>query len=255
MTIAWPRNSLLPKRIPMSHTTLPLVAKDLLSRMLRAQAYRELGAMGLIESARQFAPNEADARALDSQFREEHEHLQGALKVWSELTGASLSTLRQQAEDQLQDKPLPAITGWIDFATALFVYDRAGFYQLQILRTCRYEPYARLVVSICAEEAEHQAAGARAVVQQVAQDPERAQESLNRWLPVALTSFGRPNSPASDQALALGLKSQPPTAVMRAFLDSLKPTLEASGLKLPTLSMLRACGIQIPESALRAPNT
>ncbi|HXI57771.1 MAG TPA: hypothetical protein VNO55_17015, partial [Polyangia bacterium] len=59
-----------------------------------------------------------------------------------------------------------------------------------------------------------------------------------RWLAAALRSFGRPDSDGDRYAVAAGLKRRPAAAVMRDFVDDLKPTLRLTGLAFPAPQVL-----------------
>jgi hypothetical protein len=60
-----------------------------------------------------------------------------------------------------------------------------------------------------------------------------AQQFLNRWLAIAIVAFGRPNSPGDQRAVALGLRSRGAGAMVKRFLDELKPFVESLGLTIP----------------------
>jgi 1,2-phenylacetyl-CoA epoxidase catalytic subunit len=228
----------------MSAPTPPR-AIELLARLLRSQAYRELGAARLFEDGARFAPDEAAARELAGHAAEERAHLEAVLAVWAGLTGRPPEALRAESAARLAERPLPAPTGWIDLAMARFLYDRAGFWQLREYEACAYAPYRALVREIIAEEHEHQEAGAAAVValSVSAAGPAEAQAAFTRWLRPALLSFGRPGSPASAEAIAFGLKRRDPAAVLADFVADVGPTVRAAGLRFPTGEAL---GLTLP---------
>jgi hypothetical protein len=65
-----------------------------------------------------------------------------------------------------------------------------------------------------------------------------AQQFLNRWLAIAIVAFGRPNSPGDQRAVALGLRSRGAGAMVKRFLDELKPFVDSLGLTIPALDSL-----------------
>jgi hypothetical protein len=69
------------------------------------------------------------------------------------------------------------------------------------------------------------------------------QECFNRWLRQGLLSFGRPHSEGSQYAIDVGLKKRDAGAVMRDFIDDIKPAMAAAGLSFPALG---AIGVEAP---------
>jgi hypothetical protein len=66
----------------------------------------------------------------------------------------------------------------------------------------------------------------------------QAQAFLNRWLTLALLSFGRPGSSADARALELRLRSSSVAEMQQQFLDELQPFLARCSLALPALADL-----------------
>jgi 1,2-phenylacetyl-CoA epoxidase catalytic subunit len=220
-------------------------ARALLARMLRSQAYRELGAVRLFEAAAPLAPDEAARRELGAHAAEERAHLAAVLALWGELSGRTERELAAEADRRLGERPLPPVDAWVHVALARFLYDRAGAWQLRELRDCRYRPYARLAAGIVEDEAGHQEAGARALVALCAAPAARtvASAALAAWLRVALLSFGRPGSADDARAVALGLKGRRAEAVVRDFLAEVRPPIRRAGLAWPPA---RELGLDLP---------
>ena len=91
-------------------------AVGLLDKILRAQAYRELGAARLFEGAhaRGLAPDNERQNELRAHAAEEREHLDRVLGVWALATGQPRHELMFRAEARLRERPLPDVETWFD---------------------------------------------------------------------------------------------------------------------------------------------
>lgn len=203
--------------------------------MLRSQAYRELAAVQLLEQALTFMPREEHAR-LRHQQHEEGAHLEAALTLWQSVAGASRQALVDTARARLHEKPLPPVRTPLDVAMAQFVFDRAGYFVLREYVSGSFAPYAQIAAAIVAEEEGHQDDGARTLIPLAHAQPREAQASFEVWFATSLLSFGRPGSDGDKLAVALGLKRRGAGAVMQEYVESLRPGLQAAGLRFPTRS-------------------
>lgn len=70
-----------------------------------------------------------------------------------------------------------------------------------------------------------------------------AQQFWNRWMIVAVLSFGRPDTRGDSRAVALGLRSKHSADVVREFLDAADPLRAKCGLAMPPMQQL---GVQLP---------
>lgn len=75
----------------------------------------------------------------------------------------------------------------------------------------------------------------------------QAQQYLNRWVAIALVSFGRAGTPGDRRAVELGLRSQTSHEMTRAFLQRLAPFLKRLELRVPTSQEL---GLELPADSL-----
>jgi 1,2-phenylacetyl-CoA epoxidase catalytic subunit len=198
-------------------------------RMLRGQAYRELGAARLFEAGQALAPDAATRRLIAAHAAEERAHYRAVLAVWAAFAGGDPADAAARAEAHLADNPLPTARSWPELAMAQFLFDRAGLWQLREYQTCRYVPYRALVARILDDEATHQDHGAETLLALGPGDG----AVFTRWLSEALRSFGRPGSDGDRFAVVTGLKRRPAAAVMQDFLDDLKPTMKRLGLRFP----------------------
>jgi 1,2-phenylacetyl-CoA epoxidase catalytic subunit len=135
------------------------------------------------------------------------------------------------------------VTTWLELAMTQLLFDRAGRFQISEYVDSSFAPYRALAREIVDEERGHEDAGAALVLAllaapdrtaaQAAADHAAAQAAFDRWLPVALLSFGRPGGDGNAFALAAGLKRRDSAEVARDFLADLAPTLAAVKLALP----------------------
>lgn len=77
----------------------------------------------------------------------------------------------------------------------------------------------------------------------------QAQAAFERWLRVALLSFGRPGSRASERAIALGLKRDDPATVMCDFVADVRAAVWDAGLQFPAPASL---GLELPARLAQA---
>jgi 1,2-phenylacetyl-CoA epoxidase catalytic subunit len=216
-------------------------------RLLRGQAYRERGAAELFEAALPLAPDAAARRRLQGHVAEERAHYARVAAVWSEAFARPAAELDAWVTLRLTERPLPTVTTWLELAMAQLLFDRAGRFQISEYVDSSFAPYRALAREIVDEERGHEDAGAALVLAllappdaasdrtgaQAAAAHAAAQAAFDRWLPVALLSFGRPGGEGNASALAAGLKKRDSAEVARDFLADLAPTLAAAGLALP----------------------
>ena len=118
------------------------------------------------------------------------------------------------------------------------VFDRAGTFQLREFQRSRFQPHAKMITQILAEEDGHSAAGdaaLRDLAEQPEWEPDAAQSCFHKWLRLALLSFGRAGT---NRAIELGLKLRDSTSVMNEYVCDLVPTAQACGLRFPTTGAL-----------------
>jgi 1,2-phenylacetyl-CoA epoxidase catalytic subunit len=216
-------------------------------RLLRGQAHRERGAAELFEATLPLAPDATARRRLQGHVAEERAHYARVVAVWSEAFARPAAELDAWVTLRLKERPLPTVTTWLELAMAQLLFDRAGRFQISEYVDSSFAPYRALAREIVDDERGHEDAGAALVLSLLARpdasdrtvarataDRAAAQAAFERWLPVALLSFGRPGGDGNAFARAAGLKRRDSAEVARAFLADLAPTLAAAGLALPT---------------------
>lgn len=127
------------------------------------------------------------------------------------------------------------IDSWADFIMFNFCMDRGAGHQLYDAEHCSYAPWNRTIKKIAEEEVGHLQHG-DLWVQRMAEDPsshDEVQQALERWFPRVMNIFGRPNTPKNQLYRRLGLKVRDNDEVRQAFVDDIRPKLEAWRLRLP----------------------
>jgi 1,2-phenylacetyl-CoA epoxidase catalytic subunit len=215
--------------------------RALVVQLLRSQAYRELGAARLFGHGLQWVPAKW-LKFIAWHTTEEVEHYLSVARAHQELTGESVEPW---VEQRLASRPIPSAGSWLELAMAQFLYDRAGLWQLKEYGECAYVPYRQLASRIIEDEQGHQSLGEQIVSELCgsAKDLAPAQGLFERWLRIALLSFGRPGSPGNAEAIATGLKRRDSAEVMRDFLEDIKPAVAASRLRFPSPASL---GLELP---------
>ncbi|HZI93022.1 MAG TPA: ferritin-like fold-containing protein [Patescibacteria group bacterium] len=204
--------------------------RALVCQMLESQAYREMMAANLLGHSLKHVPDLHNKKSVAHDLIEELEHYESTVDLYRELTGGDIGDV---IGPKLARVPYPE--SWMELAMAQFLYDRAGEFHLREYRSCSYAPYAKAVTKILEEEEEHEGFG-ETVIRQFCSDAANrpaAQKLLDKWLPVALLSFGRPGTDGNRKAIEMGLKTRDSGEVMQAFLDDIKPTMRQCGLRFP----------------------
>lgn len=215
---------------------------SMVKQLLESQGYREVMAANLFGHAMKYIPSLDRKQMVAHQIEEELEHFEEASKLYSQVTGADLL---QAIESRLDRVPYPE--SWEELAMAQFLYDRAGEFHLREYRACSFAPYSRIVTKILEEEEGHEGFGEQ-VVRELAKESynaPRLQRLFDKWLAVALLSFGRPGTAGNRFAIEAGLKTRDSGEVMQDFIDDIKPTMVDCGLRFPSPDKI---GIEMPEN-------
>ncbi len=207
-------------------------------RLLRSQAWRERGAAELFEAALPLVPAGRWQRIVEGHVGEERAHYARVAAVWSASFGKPPAELDAWVTARLAENPLPRVTTFLELAMAQLLFDRAGRWQLSECVDSSFLPYRALARAIVDEERDHEDVGARLVVELcAAPDADRAaaQAAFDRWLAIALHSFGRPGGDGNAYAIAAGLKTRDSAEVTRDFLADVARTAADAGLTLPAM--------------------
>jgi hypothetical protein len=189
-------------------------------RMLRSQAWRERGAAELFEAALPLVPADRWRTIIERHLAEERAHYARVSEVWSVAFGKAPAELDAWVTTRLAEEPLPRVTSFLELAIAQLLFDRAGRWQLSEYVDSSFLPYRALARAIVDEERGHEDVGARLVAELCAApdvDRAAARAAFERWLAIALQSFGRPGGDGNAFAIAAGLKRRDSADVARDF--------------------------------------
>jgi ring-1,2-phenylacetyl-CoA epoxidase subunit PaaA len=215
--------------------------RALVKQLLESQGYREVMAANLFGHAMKHIPVLEYKKLVAHQMGEELEHFEEVTKLYEKVTG---DDLLEAVQSKMERVPYPE--SWMELAMAQFLYDRAGEFHLREYTTCSFAPYSRIVTKILEEEEGHEGFGEK-VVLDLSKDPNNAtvlQELFEKWLTVALLSFGRPATEGNRFAITEGLKTRDSGEVMKDFINDIKPTMVACGLRFPERQKI---GIEMPD--------
>ena len=207
--------------------------------LIRTQGWRELLTADLFADALKFVPTLAAKKLIAGHMREELEHYELCEQLYKALGG----DLWRDVEARIARNPWPRIESWHELGMFQFLNDRAAKFQLLEYRNCSYAPYAKLVNQILEEEEGHVGFGEAVVLEMCkAREADRmqAQALFDKWLPYCLQVFGRPGSAGSRYVVQVGLKAHDSGLVMRDYVEDLKPTMVACGLRFPPPERLGA---------------
>jgi 1,2-phenylacetyl-CoA epoxidase catalytic subunit len=207
--------------------------RQVVDQLLRGQAWRERGAAELFAAALPLVPAGRWRRIVEGHVAEELAHYARVADVWSTTFGRAPDELDAWVTTRLAAQPLPRVASFLELAMAHFLFDRAGRWQISEYLDSTFLPYRALARAVVDEERGHEDAGARLVVELCgAPDADRdaAQVAFDRWLAIALRSFGRPGGEGNAYAIAAGLKLRDSREVARDFLDDVGRTARAVGL-------------------------
>jgi 1,2-phenylacetyl-CoA epoxidase catalytic subunit len=202
-------------------------------QMLRSQAWRERAAADLFAAALPLVPAGRWRAIVEGHVREERAHYARVAEVWSTTFARPPAELDAWVTSRLAERPLPPVTSFLELAMAQLLFDRAGRWQLSEYLDSSFLPHRALAREIVDEERGHEDVGARLVIDLcAAPDADRAaaQAAFDRWLAVALLSFGRPGGAGNAFAIATGLKTRDSAEVARDFLADVALTARTAGL-------------------------
>lgn len=206
-------------------------------KLIVTQGWRELLTAELFADALKYVPTLQGRKLVAGHVGEELDHYELCEHLYRELEG----DLWRDVQDRIARHPWPRIQSWPELAMFQFVNDRAAKFQLLAYRTCSYAPYARIVNAILQEEEGHVGFG-ESVVKEMCRAGEAArretQELFDKWLPYCLMVFGRPGTPGDRYAVEAGLKARDSAAIMRDYVNDLRPTMEQCRLRFPPASSL-----------------
>lgn len=131
---------------------------------------------------------------------------------------------------------------WVDLCGFCFLMDHVAWYHLRAMEDCSYAPLAREMTTMVHEERFHASFGARRI-RDLVNDPHYAglcratpadaQQTVDKWYPHALDTFGKKDSRFSDLAVAYGIRKWGNEELRQMWKADLDAQIEAAGLTVP----------------------
>lgn len=212
--------------------------QDLLVRVLTIQADCEIGGPNIYVPqgwTGERAPTAEDLWKLGKTATEEVDHFRKMNHLLNELGHDATWVVWRPREDRYVEAFRADMPTWGDVSAFGFLMDRVGRYQLEEFIDCSYQPLAEVLPDIMKEEEGHVNYGTVKLLQ-LCRTPEgraEAQEAVNRWLPLALDSFGNSESRRSERYIHWGLKRRTNRQQREEFLAEVKPLFAKMNLELP----------------------
>ena len=218
--------------------------RAIVKQFLESQAYREWTAAELMGHCVKFAPDLRLRKLMAEECTEELEHYEAVVQLYrKEFKRDVTEVVRTRLAANPGIVPMPE--SWLETVLSLFLNDRAGGKHLAEYKICSYRPYSEIVGKILEEEAGHEGFGEWALKKLVADDASRAeaQKLFDKWLTISMRSFGRPYTEGNTYAVEHGLKQRQSDEVMREYVEDIKPTMRAVGLRFPAPEQI---GLELP---------
>jgi ring-1,2-phenylacetyl-CoA epoxidase subunit PaaA len=134
---------------------------------------------------------------------------------------------------------------WVDVCGFCFLMDHVAWYHLRAFEDSSFAPFAREMTTMVHEERFHASFGARRIKDLVQnpryQDlakagPAEAQETVDKWYPHALDTFGAAKSRFSDLAVMYGIRRWGNEELRQMWKADLDKQIAALGLRVPDAS-------------------
>jgi ring-1,2-phenylacetyl-CoA epoxidase subunit PaaA len=131
---------------------------------------------------------------------------------------------------------------WTDLSGFCFLMDHVAWYHLRAFEDSSFAPFAREMTTMVHEERFHASFGARRIRDLVRdaryQDlcgagPAEAQQTVDKWYPHALDTFGAAESKISARAVALGIRRWGNEELRQLWKADLDRQIAAAGLRVP----------------------
>jgi 1,2-phenylacetyl-CoA epoxidase catalytic subunit len=137
---------------------------------------------------------------------------------------------------------------WPDVCGFCFLMDHVAWYHLRAFEDSSFAPFAREMTTMVHEERFHASFGARRI-RDLVQDARyqalagagraEAQQTVNKWYPHALDTFGAANSKFSDLAVRYGIRRWSNEELRNMWKEDLDKQIATIGLAVPDAALNR----------------
>lgn len=215
---------------------MPEEYRDLILRLFYIQADAEIGGPHLyVDKWLLRAPTADDMWRVARIAAEEVDHFRKFNNLLKQLGSSADDLIHKDPEDRMIDVFRHSMDAWVDFCTFSFLIDRVGRYQLEEFIGCSYVPVQPVLPRVIDEEKGHVKFG-ELKLQELVATPEGkkvAQESVDKYYPMALDMFGKSDSKRSERYVYWGIKRRHNAAARQDYIKEVDPEIAALGLQIP----------------------
>ncbi|MFT5689210.1 MAG: hypothetical protein ACI8PQ_002054 [Planctomycetota bacterium] len=217
----------------MSSKRLDEETRLILKRVIESIAWRQIASMNMLGHCLKLVVD------LQTKLRVANE-LDVGIRLFNEVAGLydelGWEEIETVVRDRIEDLPYPASR--VEFGLAYYLTGLAEMSAMQSYTDCSEEQFAAIACSYV-DASTGRPDPTRFI--EFCKDPgnrPQAQTYVNRWLPIALFSLGRPGSKGEQEITARGLRSKTSAELQSDFLAKVQPFLESCGVQLPDLEEL-----------------
>lgn len=194
--------------------------RQLLRKVVEAQAWRQLAAVNILGHALKFVTR-VESKALVV------EELNLSLRVFGEVRALyeelGYEDLPGVVRAKIERVPLPASR--LEFGICRYLCDQAERVAMSAYTQCAEPRFAAIAHTVLDNKSRLVPEGDEVFALYCAEAANRphAQEMYDRWLGIALLAFGRPETAGDRRAVQLGLRSSTAAQMASEYLDALAP--------------------------------
>jgi 1,2-phenylacetyl-CoA epoxidase catalytic subunit len=232
----------------MTMHSLDEEGRTLLRRIIEQQAWRQVMSLNILGYCLRYVTR-IDSKVIVAE--ELAEALRRFQQVRALYRGLGWTDLERFVREKAEEVRYPASR--LEFGICRTLCDRAELVAMRSYRDCAVRDFA--LIARTSVDTMHRLApeGDRVFIEYAREHGNRphAQQLFDRWLAIALTSFGRPGSAGDRRAVELGLRDKHSHELVREFVAEMDPYRRECGLEWPDREAL---GIELPEGVLASQN-
>ena len=214
--------------------------RSLLRLIIESQAYRQLMAVNILGHSLKYVTDLESKIAIG-------EELTASMRLFRQVRGLYNDLgwvgIESAVRDRMQRIPYPESR--LEFGLCRFLCNSAQAVAMRAYTESKSPEFAD-IASACLDSMRtnplEEEVGFREYCQEEPHLPQ-ARQWLERWLGVALLSFGRPGTPRDLRAVELGLRTQHAADMAGDFMASIEPFLAECRLERPDVAAL---GVELP---------
>lgn len=223
--------------------------REMLIRLMTRQFYAETATAEVFGRSIGCAPTLKEKFMAAEFAEEEAEHSERLCRLFEEL-GLDPEKVHATRPNAAQFWSLD-MDNWIHIAVFNFTVDRAGSHQIMEYRDSSYEPWAKEMHSVLADEEGHYGNGVENL-REFSRDKAKFavfQDLYNKMLPVTVKrAFGRPVGGDNEYCIKVGLKRHTTEQVVNRYLSEMITYMRECGLKFPAMSAFENVGAELMPS-------